>query len=121
MQTPTNYFLASLAVADLLISLFLPTFLVSVYMIQGAKTWSLIAIVVKTCVHNICWFYNTGGGINIKTSHHSPGSDPTHTLPDPSTFTEIGNKLNYRSPSSPPKFIMCQNINHWYKFYLRWC
>ena len=19
------------------------------------------------------------------------------------------------------KFIMCQNINHWYKFYLRWC
>ena len=46
-------------------------------------------------MYNFFWFYNTDGDISIKTSQHPPESDPTHPLPDPSTFTEIGNKLNY--------------------------
>ena len=57
-------------------------------------------------------FYNTDGDISIKTSQNPPESDPTHPQPDPSTFTEIGNKLNYQSPLSPTKYIICQTINH---------
>ena len=89
---------------------------------MGSVPKTLLAIVVKTYVHNVqfFWFYNTDGDISIKTSQHPPGSDPYTPPPDPSTFTAIGNKLNYRSPLSPTKFIICQNINHWYKFYLRW-
>ena len=63
-------------------------------------------------MYKIFWFYNTDGNISIKTSQHPPGSDPTHPPPDPSTLTEIENKLNNQSPLSPTKFIMCQNIKH---------
>ena len=59
---------------------------------------TLLAIVVKTFVHNVQIFFGfitQMADISIKTSQHIPGSDPTHPPPDPSTFTEIGNKLNY--------------------------
>ena len=43
----------------------------------------LLAIVVKTCVHNIqiFGFYNTDGDISIKTFQHPPESDPTPPPP----------------------------------------
>ena len=58
---------------------------------MGSVPKTLLAIVVKTYVHNVqfFWFYNTDGDISIKTSQHPPGSDPTHPRQTPQLLLQL--------------------------------
>ena len=69
MQTPTNYFLASLAVADLLISMILPTLTVShsIFLLTYISSTSLNKSLQKETPMIICNFFN----FQVITAHFS--------------------------------------------------